>query len=355
MQIDNSFNHSTATGDAARDQPSPFHNELQPLTYDPQDAKPSVILVRGELGRIQNAGGGPPAANKTIVPEPRAELASPDAVVTTGGDGIPVLHPYDGQGPLRFYPGGKGTPEQVEATRKLIEGASEHLRGLAGPAALAYELFVRTYNSREGENHIPQSLSLSDAPDFGKDARYQLHYDVDSYVKEDHGPGMSARDMRPKTEISPGIGKLPDNFFAVVADKNNTPLDVLQYDNPGTGTRYDGQYRFNYQTNPDGTSKISVLHFVAPWVKDANPMDLKERDIAGKPNFLAGVSNYYYDSNHHCIEADYYSGVDLKANPQAKPIQSMRFVDGRVDGTFEERGHAGQLDFFDLLGPRIPD
>jgi hypothetical protein len=352
MQIDNSFNKHSTDSSTVKDEPSPFHKELQiqPLTFNPQTDGASVIQARGELGRIEQANGGPPPHYGLIVTDPpRADFHSPDAVVTSGADGIPVLHPYPGQARLRYYPGGKGTPEQVAEARKIISR-------LPGPAEPLFELFDKTYNSREGENHTPGALKLDDAPNFGPNAGYQVHFDVDMYVREDHGPGMNARDLRPTNDVAPGSGKRPDNFYAVVSDKRNgnRPLDVLVYDDPGTGSHYKGQYIFQYKNNPDGTSVTTVNHFVPPDVATGNAMIGKDVLIANKQNELIGTTRYYYDAQHRCIEADAYRGSDLK-QPNPQPFTKMRFVDGQVNGTITERQQATQFDFFDLLGPRLPD
>jgi hypothetical protein len=348
MHIDNLFKRAVET-DKPKDQPNAFHDELHPLTFRPQDDTASVELVRGELGRIEQAQGGPQAANRMSVPDPPRDFQSPNAVVTVDPtDGTPILHPYAGQARLRDYPGGKGTPEQVAEARKIFAH-------MPGPAAPLFELFDKTYNSRVGENHTPGALKLSDAPAFGPDAQYQLHFDVDMYVREDHGPGMNARDMRPVNDVAPASGKRADEFYAVVSDKDNKPLDVLEYDDPGTGSRYLGQHMFNYRQNPDGTSVTSVLHFIPSWLAQSQGLDGKDRPIAGKPNVLAGVTKYYYDSAHHCVQAEFYSGANIKDSPQPAPTQTMKFVDGRVDGTITERERASKFEFFDLLGPRIPD
>jgi hypothetical protein len=327
MQIDNSFNKHPADTSSLKDQPSPFHNELQPqpLTFNPQTDGASVILARGELGRIEQANGGPPPHYGLIVTDPpRPDFRSPDAVVTSGADGIPVLHPYPGQARLRNYPGGKGTPEQVAQAREIISR-------LPGPAEPLFELFDKTYG-------------------------YQVHFDVDLYVREDHGAGMNARDMRPTNDVAPGSGKRPDNFYAVISDKShkNRPLDVLVYDDPGTGSHYKGQYIFQYKDNPDGTSVTTVKHFVPPDVATGNAMIGKDAEIANKQNELIGTTRYYYDTQHRCIEADAYRGSDLK-QPNPQPFAKQRFVDGQVNGTITERQQATQFDFFDLLGPRLPD
>jgi hypothetical protein len=162
--------------------------------------------------------------------------------------------------------------------------------------------------------------------------------------------------MRPTSDgNAPGSGKRPGDFYAVIADKkDNRPLDVLVYDDPGTGSHYKGQYLFQYKNNPDGTSVTTVQHYVAPDVASSNAMIAKDSTVANKQNELAYTTRYYYDAQHHCIEADAYRGADLK-NPAPQPFAKMRFVDGQVNGTTEERADATKFDFFDLLGPRLPD
>jgi hypothetical protein len=250
-------------------------------------------------------------------------------------------------------------------------------------AQVAFALFLKNYNSRVDESQIPKSLPLFDLPKtsetnrqfvWGNIDHWQLKHDADLYVKSDHGP-LGTRDMRPNTDQSPGGGKLPPMFYAVGVDKENKPVDVLEYYNPGTGSKYREQYQFKYEAVADGRMRVTVFN----WMDSSLTRDVGPQEVIGKTlNTLEGVSQYYYDATTgKCTEASYYKGWMLqKPRDQWLPDVTMKFTDTQVsisdrdgrsgqmkpfytvapaDAILTVRAKAGTLNFFNLLGPKLPD
>ena len=299
----------------------------------------------------------PPLVPKssTPVPEPKADPPSRDAIVRKDAAGTLYLQPYPGQLPLRDYPGGKGSPQDVDDARKVIN----QIPGPTGAVAReAFDLFDKNYRSRVGENKTPTLLALTDvtAKMAEKVTDWQLHYDVDLYNKEIHGP-LGARDLRPNTDKFPGGGKMPKSFFAVGFDAQGKPLDVLKYDDPGTGSRYLGQYRIQYDDLTDGSGMHRVT--VKNWVDaDMNKPKITgpQEYIGNRLNTLAGVTQYYYDSAGHCVDAQYYTGATLQLPPnQWVPTDEIKYPNGQAYQSTEERQRASRMDFFDTFGPRLPE
>jgi hypothetical protein len=270
------------------------------------------------------------------------------------------LQPYAGQHPRGDYPGGKGTPQDVENARKAID----QIPGIPGRAAQgAFDEFDQNYQTRVAENKLPASLSMTDVSDAVNKAatNWQLHYDVDLYLKEQHGP-FGVRDLRPNTDVAPGGGKLPRNFFAVGLDSAGRPVDVLNYSDLGSGTRYQSQYQFRYDALsaadnspiiPDGGRRVTVQNWVDGETNN-DRLSGPKQVIGNRENILAGVTQYYYDASGHCVEALYFRGSEfLKAPGQRRPIEDMKFPQGLADQSIEERTRASRIDFFDLLGPRL--
>ncbi len=295
-----------------------------------------------------------PESHGVEVGEAKPAPASKDALVLKNEAGVIFLKPYPGQLPLRDYPGGRGTEQDVNDTR-------EALGTVPGPAGVAsrqaFELFDKNYNSRANENTTPTMLALTDVPKSVSDkvTNWQLHYDVDLYQREAHGP-LGVRDLRPRTDVAPGGGKLPKDFFAVGFDAEGKPVDVLKYDDPGTGSRYLGQYQISYETLADGTGRrVTIKNWVDA---DMNREKLSgpQQVIGNRLNTLAGVTQYYYDNDGKIVDARYYQGSTMLLDrSQWKPADDMRYSDGLAAGTMEERTRASRMDFFNLFGPRLPD
>lgn len=305
----------------------------------------SVLIARGE--RI--TPNPFPVQQSRFIFDELPVYSSPEASVKRDQLGNVILHPQYGQVPLRDYPGGLSNAQDVNQTQNLID----QIPGRAGFAArTAFQAFKTNYNSRLGENTLPTSLTVSEAPSIVEQApHWKLHYDVDLYATERYGR-FGIRDLRPRTEIFPGSNKQPDSFFAVALDQELKPVDVLQYQTNG---HYQGQYQFGYERLDDGRRRVNVRHWVDT---DQNRSSLvgPKAYIGDHQNTLAGVSQFYYDQVGHCTEALYYPGYTFlnQDRNQWKPTVDMQFPNGRVSGTPEERSAASRIDYFNLLGPRLP-
>lgn len=273
---------------------------------------------------------------------------SPEAAVTRDQQGSVTLRPPYGQVPLRDYPGGLSNAQDVKQTQELVD----RLPGNAGlMTQAAFQLYKTNYNSRLGENFLPTALKVTEAPTNAQLApHWKLHYDVDLYATERYGR-FGVRDLRPRTETFPGSNKQPGSFFAVALDSELKPVDVLQYQSNG---RYQGQYQFIYERLDDGRRRVNVRHWLDTQ-DNRNSMVGPTAIIGDHSNTLAGVSQFYYDQVGHCTEALYYPGYAfLRDRSQWQPMVDMKFPQGRVSGTPEERSAAARIDYFDLLGPRLP-
>jgi hypothetical protein len=340
-------------------------NELR-ATRAADSSAPVVDNNPRLLDEVRQAREKPPA-------EPLMVLAQATVPVTRGPGGVPVLQGNPNQLPDRAYPGGIGP--DVQDVQTLID----HIPGPQGYAAqVAFSSFLKNYNTRVTESTIPKSLPLFDLPTnkeadrkyvWDKLDHWSLKHDVDMYSKKDYGP-FTGRDLRPNTDTAPGGGKLPPMFFAVGLDKENKPVDILEYYKSSAGNKYREQYQFNYEKVVDGRMRVTVYNWMdSTLTRDAGPREV----IGNKLNTLEGVSQYYYDPNSgKCTEALYYNGYNMK-----KPMVDLKFNNGQVqvsernansgemtpwstpqqgvDAIRTARNKGAKLNFFNLLGPGLPD
>jgi hypothetical protein len=319
------------------------------------------IPLRG-LGLPLPDGSAPTGTpSETSVPV----VSSPDGTPTLIGD---PSRPADGK-----YPGGI-MPDSDELRRMIntVPGPQGQM------AKQAFNLFISNYNSRVNESQIPKQLPLVDVPS-GSDAgadfvpknidHWQLKHDVDLYSKISTG-GLAGRDLRPHTDRGPAGGKLPPMFFALGLDAKNRPIDLLEYYNPGTGTRYREQYQFRYENMPDGGKRVTVYN----WMNAAETQDVGPRKvIGGKQNTLEGISQYYFDPTGNCKEALHYDGKMMTPGKPAsdwKPLIDIKYQNGQAyvsnrDGVsgdmtqpqavddYTLRQKAAYFSMYDLLGPKL--
>lgn len=308
-----------------------------------------------------------PGATK---PGPPSETSVP---VVSGKDGTPTLvgnpnRPIDQQ-----YPGGIGP--DVNQVRDLIND----IPGPQGFAAKqAFALFINNYNSRVNESQIPKQLPLVDLPQ-ANDAssqfvtgyldHWQLKHDVDLYSPISDGP-FAGRNMRPATDVAPGGGKRPPMFYALGLDAANRPVDMLEYYNPGTGTKYREQYQFRYENMPDGGKRVTVYN----WMDSTETTDIGIQKVIGnKQNTLEGISQYYFSANGYCSKAVHYDGqMLLQPKDQWQPLVDIKFQNGQAivsdrDGLsgqmlpykavddFTLRQKAQYFSMYNMLGPKLQD
>jgi hypothetical protein len=235
--------------------------------------------------------------------------------------------------------------------------------------------------NRLADKELPTSLVMQDLPAASETNRQFVSANVDHLIlenndalstKQDYG-WFGSRDLKPTSDVAPNSGSRAGTDYAVTLDKANRPVDVLAYQNPGTGNKYVEQYQFNYGQLTDGTNRSRVT--VYDWKDSTQTNDVGPQQVIGnKLNTLEGVSQYYYDSTGKCVEAVYYNGWALKG-PKSdwKPVVDMKFEAGQIsiseqnprsgqmtpfstpsnssDAALTVRYKAANLKFFDLLGP----
>ena len=228
---------------------------------------------------------------------------------------------------------------------------------------------------------FPKNLPLLDIPAqteknrqyvWGNVDHLELHTAGELYTASNYG-ALGKHDLRPASKTAPLNDGSQSNLYAVALDKGGKPVDILQYYDPGTGTKYQEQYQFKYDQLAGGTNTTRVT--VMDWKDSKQTTDVGPQQIIGnKLNTLEGVSQYYYDATGKCTEALYYNGWSMNA-PRAdwKPAVDMKF-NGDQLSISERNANSGQmtpfytpatkyeadltiqakaakLKFFDLLGP----
>lgn len=194
-------------------------------------------------------------------------------------------------------PGAKPAPyDQVphDQDKRVMRSMLRHV----SPAATGlYEMYLRTYTDRSGENKTPDKFAIA-----------ELHKGVNERVKniELYGdsdmmvPSMGGRHMHPDGRKRPG------DFYAVLKDAQGDPVNVLEYSQGKDGPKFLQQWIFDTQINPEqGLQRTTISHFV----NQIQPAFRPREQQGVVADVFAGKTEYVYSKEGKMLMAAKYNAL----------------------------------------------
>lgn len=169
------------------------------------------------------------------------------------------------------------------------------LRNMSPAAAGLYELYLKTYTDRSGENKVPNSIMIA-----------EMHEGVKAQVKTMDLVGDSEM-MQPTHNgrmLHPDGRKRPGDFYAVLSDKQNDPVNILEYTQGKDGPKFLQQWIFDSQVNEQqGLQRTVISHFV-----NQNQPLYRPREQQGQvADVFAGKTEYTYSRDGKMVMAAKYN------------------------------------------------
>lgn len=171
------------------------------------------------------------------------------------------------------------------------------LRHVSPAATGLYQLYLRTYTDRSGENKTPDRFTIA-----------ELHQGVNERVKgvELYGdsdmmvPSMGGRHMHPDGRKRPG------DFYAVLKDGQGDPVNVLEYTQGKDGPKFHQQWIFDTQVNQEqGLQRTTISHFV----NQIQPAFRPREQQGVVADVFAGKTEYVYSKEGKMLMAAKYNAL----------------------------------------------
>lgn len=202
-----------------------------------------------------------------------------------------------GSDAINNNPGAKPAPYD-----KVPHDADKHvmrsmLRHVSPAATGLYEMYLRTYTDRSGENKTPDRFQIAELHKGVKErvSSMELYGDSDMMV-----PKAGGRHMHPDGRKRPG------DFYAVLKDAGGDPVNVLEYTQGKDGPKFLQQWIFDSQINEQqGLQRTTISHFV-----NQNQPAFRPREQQGVvADVFAGKTEYVYSKDGKMLIAAKYNAL----------------------------------------------
>ncbi len=175
------------------------------------------------------------------------------------------------------------------------------LRQVSPVAAGLYQLYLKTYTDRSGENKVPNTIEIAELHNGIKDRVKTMDLLGDSELLQ---PTKGGRHMHPDGRKRPG------DFYAVLSDGQGDPVNMIEYSQGKDGPKFLQQWIFNNEINDQlGVQRTTISHFV-----NQNQPVFRPREQQGVvADVFAGKTEYIYSKEGKMLSATKYNA---QQNPE---------------------------------------
>lgn len=215
------------------------------------------------------------------------------------------------------------------------------LRRVSPVATGLYDLYLKTYTDRSGENKVPDTVQIAELHQGVKDRVKTMDLLGDSEMMQ---PTMGGRMLHPDGRKRPG------DFYAVLSDKSGDPVNILEYTQGKDGPKFLQQWIFNNEVNEvQGLQRTTISHFV----NENQPLFRPQNQQGQVADVFAGKTEYVYSKEGKMLSATKYNAlqqpevtVDLRGQA---PVMKVRDPNtGQLKDTPYHPAQMGKLAFKNL-------
>lgn len=175
------------------------------------------------------------------------------------------------------------------------------LRNVSPVAAGLYQMYLKTYTDRSGENKVPGTMQIAELHDGVKDRAKTMDLLGDSELMQ---PTMGGRMLHPDGRKRPG------DFYAVLSDGKGDPVNMIEYTQGKDGPKFLQQWIFNNEVNEQmGLQRTSISHFV----NENQPVYRPYQQQGRVADVFAGKTEYVYSKDGKMLSA---TKLDALLNPE---------------------------------------
>lgn len=236
--------------------------------------------------------------------------------------------PIERTSPEKAAPAYPGEPHDQD---KRILGPL--LRNINPAAGALYQLYLKTYTDRSGENKVPNSIQIA-----------ELHKGVNERVNvvdilgdsEMFQPSMHGRMLHPDGNKRPG------DFYAVLSDKAGDPVNVIEYTKGPDGPKYLQQWIFNTDFNEaKGLQRTTITQFAA----ESQPLYRPKEQQGIVADVYTGKTEYIYSREGKILTATKYNAMN---DPEVAvdyrgPAPTMQVRDPNTGELRDAKYHPAQV------------
>ncbi len=171
------------------------------------------------------------------------------------------------------------------------------LRRVSPAAAGLYDLYLKTYTDRSGENKVPNSLMVAEMHEGVKGRVKTMDLVGDSELMQ---PTMGGRMLHPDGRKRPG------DFYAVLSDAQGDPVNLLEYTQGKDGPKFLQQWIFNNEINErQGLQRTTISQFV----NQNQPLFRPKEQQGQVADVFAGKTEYVYSKEGKMLSAAKYNAL----------------------------------------------
>jgi|GEM_PF-6150472 hypothetical protein len=171
------------------------------------------------------------------------------------------------------------------------------LRTLSPAAEGLYRLYLKTYTDRSGENKVPGTVQIAEMHPGVKDRVKTMDLLSDGEMME---PSRGGRMLHPDGRKRPG------DFYAVLSDAQNDPVNVIEYTSGKDGPKFLQQWIFNNEINDQaGLQRTTISHFV----NENQPVFRPAQQQGVVADVFAGKTEYVYSKEGKMLSATKFNAL----------------------------------------------
>lgn len=172
------------------------------------------------------------------------------------------------------------------------------LRTISPAAAGLYNMYLKTYTDRSGENKVPNTVEIAELHEGVKDRVKTMDLLGDSEMMQ---PNMGGRMLHPDGRKRPG------DFYAVLSDAQNDPVNVIEYTQGKDGPKFLQQWIFSSEINEQqGLQRTTISHFV----NQNQPVFRPKEQQGVVADVFAGKTEYVYSKEGKMLSATKYNALN---------------------------------------------
>lgn len=219
--------------------------------------------------------------------------------------------PVERQSPDRSSPAYPGVPH--DSDKQILGPLTRNINPAAGAL---YQLYLKTYTDRSGENKVPKSVQIAELHPGVKDRVKTVDILGDSEMFEKNKGGRM---------LHPDGIKRPGDFYTVLSDKAGDPVNIIDYAQGKDGPKYLQQWIFNSEINVEkGLQRTTITQFAA----ENQPLYRPKEQQGNVADVYTGKTEYIYSKEGRILSATKFNAMN---NPEvavdytgAAPVMKVR-------------------------------